>query len=137
MRSADDFGKGLQTRTQMSYAAISYQLHRQRAEDLTSLVRELQHRYDLVTSLDGAHFHAAFGHLVGYTSAYYTYMWSLVIAKDMFSVFDEGDLFAEDTASRYRDLVLAPGGSKEAAELVEDFLGRPYDADAFRRWLDR
>ena len=49
------------------------------------------------------HFHASFGHLEGYSSAYYTYMWSLVIAKDMFSAFDENDLFAEEVAHRYRD----------------------------------
>jgi len=38
-------------------------------------------------------------------------------------------------AKRYRDLVLAPGGTKPAAELVSDFLGRPYGFDAFRKWL--
>jgi thimet oligopeptidase len=137
MRAADDFGKGYHARTQMAYAAISYQLHRQRADDLSTLVRELQTRYDLVAPLEGSHFHASFGHLTGYTSGYYTYMWSLVIAKDLFSAFDGDDLFATETASRYRDLVLAQGGRKDAADLVADFLGRPYDAAAFRRWLDR
>jgi thimet oligopeptidase len=38
-------------------------------------------------------------------------------------------------ARRYRDLILAQGGSKPAAALVEDFLGRPYGFDAFRTWL--
>jgi len=33
------------------------------------------------------------------------------------------------------DQVLAAGGSKDAADLVADFLGRPYNADAFNRWL--
>ena len=79
----------------------------------------------------------AFGHLGGYTSAYYTYMWSLVIAKDMFGAFDAADLFDPEVAHRYRDRILVPGGSKDAADLVEDFLGRPYDAVAFRAWLER
>ncbi len=137
MRAADDFGKGLQARTQMAYAAISYQLHRRSTDDLTGLVRQLQERYDLVRPLGGSHFHAAFGHLQGYTSGYYTYMWSLVIAKDLFSAFDSDDLFDPDVARRYRDRVLAPGGRKDAADLVADFLGRPYSSEAFRRWLDR
>jgi thimet oligopeptidase len=137
MRAGDDFGKGYDARTQMSYAAISYELHRQAADDLSTLVRQLQSAYDLVEPLEGAHFHAGFGHLVGYTSGYYTYMWSLVIAKDLFSAFDADDLFEPSTAARYRDLVLAQGGRKDAADLVSDFLGRPYDAAAFRRWLDR
>ena len=55
------------------------------------------------------HFFASFGHLEGYGSGYYTYMWSLVIAKDLFSAFDRDDLFATDVAHRYRDRVLAAG----------------------------
>ena len=35
------------------------------------------------------------------------------------------------------ELVLAAGGSKDAADLVEDFLGRPYTFEAFQTWLDR
>jgi thimet oligopeptidase len=60
-----------------------------------------------------------------------------VIAKDLFSAFDPSDLFAPSAAHRYRDRVLAPGGSKDAAELVTDFLGRPFSFDAFAAWLDR
>jgi thimet oligopeptidase len=80
---------------------------------------------------------ASFGHLAGYSSAYYTYMWSLVIAKDLFSAFDPGDLLAPDLAARYRDRVLGPGGSRDAADLVADFLGRPYTFDAYAAWLAR
>jgi thimet oligopeptidase len=63
-------------------------------------------------------------------------MWSLVIAKDLMSGFDRGDLFNADTARRYRDAILAPGARKDAADLVEDFLGRPYSFDAFQSWVD-
>jgi thimet oligopeptidase len=38
---------------------------------------------------------------------------------------------------RYRDTILAAGGSKDAADLVADFLGRPYGFDAFEAWLNR
>ena len=58
------------------------------------------------------------------------------IAKDLFSAFDAGDLFAPDVARRYRDTVLAAGGSRDAADLVEEFLGRPYDNRAFTAWLE-
>ncbi|MEO8889524.1 MAG: M3 family metallopeptidase [Jatrophihabitantaceae bacterium] len=135
MRKAKEFGQGFLVRTQMFYSALSYQLHVTRPADITAAVRELQERYDLFSYLDGTHFHASFGHLEGYTSAYYTYMWSLVIAKDMFSAFDAGDLFDVSVAHRYRDRVLAPGGRGDAADLVADFLGRPYSFDAFGRWL--
>ena len=137
MRLADEFGKGLYATTQMFYAALSYHVHHHVPEDTTALVRELQERYDTFSYVPGTHFQGSFGHLGGYTSAYYTYMWSLVIAKDLFSAFDPDDLFTPEVAHRYRDRVLAAGGSKDAAELVEDFLGRPYTYDAFEAWLNR
>src|SRR5581483_2640637 len=83
------------------------------------------------------HFYANFGHLGGYSSAYYTYQWSLVIAKDLFSAFKHDDMFNAEIAGRYRDRILAPGGSKPAAELVSDFLGRPFSFDAYAEWLSR
>ncbi|MSZ78291.1 MAG: peptidase M3, partial [Actinobacteria bacterium] len=136
MRAADEFGKGYYARTQMFYAAVSYRLHQELPADLTARVRELSEQYAAWQPIPGSHFHCGFGHLGGYSSAYYTYMWSAVIAKDLFSAFDHDDLFDTAVATRYRDLVLAAGGSKDAADLVADFLGRPYSSDAFRAWLE-
>ena len=45
---------------------------------------------------------ASFTHLNGYSAYYYTYMWSLVIAKDLFSRFDRSNLLAPEPARRYR-----------------------------------
>jgi len=137
MRAADDFGKGLQARQQMFYAAVSYWFHTERPADLTAKQIELQERYSPFRYLPGTHFFANFGHLGGYSSAYYTYMWSLVIAKDLFSAFDSDDLFDPVVAGRYRDSILAAGGTKDAADLVADFLGRPYTFDAYAAWLAR
>jgi thimet oligopeptidase len=137
MQAANEFGKGTYARTQMFYAALSYALHQDVPADIAATMRELQAKYDVFGYVPGTHFYASFGHLEGYSSAYYTYMWSLVIAKDLYSAFDPDDLFATEVAHRYRDRVLAAGGSKDAADLVTDFLGRPYGFDAFEEWLNR
>lgn len=153
MRAADDYGKGIFARTQMFYAAMSYFFHADRASagadgdgvpDLTERMIELQGRYGALPYLEGTHMFASFGHLGGYSSGYYTYMWSLVIAKDMFSAFvdaaGEGDLLAPavvEVAHRYRDRLLARGGEQDAADLVADFLGRPFAFDAYAAWLAR
>lgn len=76
-----------------------------------------------------------FGHLIGYYSNYYTYMWSLAIAKDLFTKFNKKNLLDREVAERYRKTILEPGGSKPAAELVKDFLGREWNMDAFRAYL--
>ena len=81
--------------------------------------------------LPGTHHHAAFNHLADerYASGYYAYLWSFVIAKDLFSAFDPDDLQSAGTAHRYRDRVLAAGGSRDGHDLVQDFLGRPLSPD--------
>ena len=135
MRRAQAFDRGRWARTQLFYAAVSFFLHRDRPADHDAAIAELSARYSVVRPLDGTHMQAGFGHLTAYSSAYYTYMWSLVIAKDMFSAFDPDDLFAADVAARYRDEVLAGGGSADAADLVAAFLGRPYSFDAFGDWI--
>ena len=137
MREAAEFGKGYLTQTQTFYAAVSYCFHHERPVDLTARMRELMAQYAPFPYIEDTHFWASFGHLGGYSSAYYTYQWSLVIAKDLFSAFDPADLFDTGVAGRYRDRILAPGGSKDAADLVEDFLGRPFSFDAYAAWLAR
>ncbi len=134
---AEEFGKGLTVRQQMFYAAVSLELHRRDPEglDTTALVAGLMERYTPFRHVPGTFFHASFGHLDGYSALYYTYMWSLVIAKDLFSAFQEEGILTPGPASRYRRTVLEPGGSKPASELVRDFLGRDASFAPFERWL--
>jgi len=138
LKAADEYGKGMMVRQQMFYAATSLELHRRDPEglDTTRLVAELMERYTPYRHAEGTYFQESFGHLDGYSAVYYTYMWSLVIAKDLFSVFEKEGLLSREAAARYRREVLAPGGSRRAADLVEGFLGRPYGFEAYRRWLD-
>jgi thimet oligopeptidase len=139
MRAAKEFGKGYWVRTQMFYAALSLAYHRMDAAkvDSTKVVQELQHKYSVFPYVKDTHFQAAFGHLNGYSSGYYTYMWSLVIAKDLLSAFQKNGMMDTKTSYKYRDTVLVPGGAKDAADLVKDFLGRPYGFDSFKHWLDK
>ena len=137
MRRADKFGLGTQTVQQIFYAAISLGFHRTDPASLDQLaeVQRLQKRYTPFAYVPGTRFHASFGHLVGYSAMYYTYQWSLVIAKDLLTPFTAAGLMARDVTFAYRDKVLAPGGSRDAADLVRDFLGREYDFTAYERYL--
>ena len=139
MKRANEFGKGIQVRRQMVYADLSLSVYDQDPSkvDATALMKTLVGKYQPFPFVDGTHFECAFGHLDGYSAVYYTYMWSLVIAKDMFSQFNTNDMLNPTTAVRYRKTVLAPGGSKPAAKLVEDFLGRPFSFDSYEKWLNQ
>ncbi len=138
MNRANAFAKALDVRRQMVYAGTSLACYDRDPSTITTdaIMTEMTKKYQPYPFVDGTHFQCAFGHLDGYSAAYYTYMWSLVIAKDFYSQFDHADMMAPAVAKRYRDTVLAPGGSKPAAQLVSDFLGRPFNEAGWKKWLD-
>ena len=137
MRAAADFGLGVHIMRQVFYQAMSFYLHASDPADLDliAFTKDTQKKYSPYPYVDGTHVYASFGHLNGYSSVYYTYQWSLALAKDMFTRFEKEGLMNTATARAYADKVLAPGGAKPAAELVQDFLGREYNLDAYKRWL--
>jgi thimet oligopeptidase len=138
MKRAKEFGKGLHVRRQMLYAKLSLSIHERdpREVDTDAIVRNLTKQFMPYPFVEGTHFQTAFGHLDGYSAMYYTYMWSLVIAKDLFSRFDRSRMLVPSVARQYGETILAPGGSRPAAEIVKDFLGRPFNFAAYQAWLD-
>jgi thimet oligopeptidase len=136
--AADEFGRALGVRMQMFYAAVSLNFYNRDPQglDTTKLVAQLQERYTPFKYVPDTHMQTAFDHLNGYSAVYYTYMWSLVIAKDMFTEFKQDGLTNTAVATKYRDTVLGASGTMPAAKLVSDFLGRPYSFKAYEEWLN-
>ncbi|WP_297081412.1 M3 family metallopeptidase [uncultured Demequina sp.] len=135
LRASRHLARGLLTCRQLVYAQLSYQLHRDVPEDIAAFAAAIEERHDVRERLDDTHQYASFGHLTGYSACYYTYQWSLAIARDLFTGFNPADLLDAAAAHRYRDAVLVPGGSQPAGALVETFLGRPFSTEAYRAWL--
>ena len=73
-----------------------------------------------------------FGHIFsgGYSSGYYSYLWSEVLDSDAFQAFKETNLFDKDTAARYREEILSRGGTRPGMELYQNFRGRAPEIEA-------
>lgn len=80
---------------------------------------------------DNNHMICSFGHLNGYAANYYGYLWSKVYAEDMFSLFQKNGVMDTATGIKYRKEILEKGGSVPETEMVEKFLGRKSNSDAF------
>jgi thimet oligopeptidase len=134
---AEAFGRALWVSTQNSYTALSYDIYSRDPEtvDLDKVAAEDTHRYTPYTTLPDTHMYAAFGHLGGYSSAYYTYLWDKVIAQDFFGQFDQSNPMQGSAPMRYRRTVLDPAGSVSANTLVKNFLGREQNTKAFQAWM--
>ena len=77
----------------------------------------------------------SFSHIFagGYAAGYYSYKWAEVLSSDAFAAFEEEGLFNPATAARFRDAILARGGSADAAELFRAFRGREPSIEALLR----
>ncbi len=136
MNAARYFNEGVNDMGQLGYSNVSLQFHMQPVpEDLGAATRAWSNEYSLLPMPDYVQFQSAFGHLDGYSAIYYTYRWSKVIADDLFTRFTAEGLRNPATAADYRHAVLDRGGTKPAAELVRDFLGRDVSLDAYRAEL--
>lgn len=136
------YQKLVAARNYMSGSAMLRQLH-------FSLVDlELHHRYQpggsktandvrnqiaknttILPPLPEDAFLCSFGHIFagGYAAGYYSYKWAEVLSADAFAAFEESGLEPEKiaaTGKRFRDTVLALGGSKHPMEVFQSFRGR-------------
>ena len=137
MNRASAFGRADSIRTQLVYTSYSLDTHNTDPEtiDLDALLQHEYKRFSPYAWIEGNKMYASFGHLVGYSSNYYTYLFDKAIALDFFAQFDSKNLLEGPAAMRYRKSVLEPGGAKPAAELVHDFLGRPQSLEPFKAWI--
>jgi oligopeptidase A len=77
---------------------------------------------------------SSFAHIFGggYAAGYYSYKWAEVLSADAFAAFEECG-FAPEIGHRFRDSILAQGGSRSAMDLFIAFRGRKPSVDALLR----
>jgi len=135
MLAAKNVGSGLAYTQQVYYGILDFTLHDKydptSSEPIVEVMKGLQNKITLYPYLEGTQMFASFGHLMGYAAGYYSYLWALIYADDMFSVFDKNGIMDEATGLRYRDIILANGSSRDELEMVKEFLGREPSQDAF------
>ncbi|TWT44786.1 Oligopeptidase A [Phycisphaerae bacterium RAS1] len=129
-------GKGLWAERQLYYGLLDLTYHL--SDGTINTTETAQKLYGDVLLYEGqpeTYLQAGFGHLIGYQSAYYGYMWSLVYAQDMFQRFAELGMLSPEAGQYYRKKILARGGTMDDMEMVKDYLGREPKMEAFISYL--
>lgn len=129
--------EGYFTRRQLAIGSLDLALHTLSAEaaksaDVVRIVNDTTTRVQMAPPPDT--FWAAYiGHLAGYDAGYYGYLWAKVMAIDMASAFQKapGGFLDEKVGRRLRDEIYAAGNTRDVAESVEKFLGRPRSQQPF------
>ena len=133
-RAARDFGKGTQFSRQHLYASYDLALHGREPADPLMLWAQMEGATPL-GHVPQSMFPAGFEHIAGgYAAGYYGYLWSLVLAEDLRTAF-AADRLSPAVGRRYRETVLENGGQVAPGKLLQRFLGRPTDSQAFFKAL--
>ncbi len=128
LQQARSYGQAVRYTQQHQFAAYDLALNTRDYADPMQLWESSERA--LPWTYNGNQFPRQFGHLIGYASAYYGYMWSEVMALDMLSAFGN-NVMDPAVGRRYREKVLARGSEVPSAQLVRDFLGREPNTEAF------
>src|SRR5579885_3160356 len=125
LKASRRFQAGLATLRQIEYALFDLRLHLEEKPQIYPLLERVRDEVALLKPPAWNRMPHAFSHIFagGYAAGYYSYKWAEVLSADAFAAFEEAG-FAPDVGRRFRDTVLALGGSKEAAEVYREFRGR-------------
>jgi oligopeptidase A len=130
LQASRTFHSGLATVRQLEFALFDLRLHRDYDPAAGARIYEtLEAVRDEVSVLRPPawnRFPHSFSHIFagGYAAGYYSYKWAEVLSADAFAAFEEEGLFNPSVSHRFRDTVLAQGGSRPAMELFVEFRGR-------------
>lgn len=118
---------------QISLGLFDFMIHTREKADTKQIFSEVHDSLLGVLPSEGTNFAAHFGHLAGgYDAQYYGYLWSEVYSMDMFYArFKTEGVMNCSTGKEYRDKILRPGGTKDAADMLNEFLGREPNDEAF------
>lgn len=127
--NAATFDMGFATVEYVASALVDLEFHDGAAPaDVMQKQAEVLDNIDMPEAISMRHATPHFAHIFsgdGYSSGYYSYMWSEVMDADAFAAFKEtGDAFDPERAQALEDNILSTGGSRDAQALYRAFRGK-------------
>jgi oligopeptidase A len=139
MVAAKNFQSGMQTVRQLEFALFDMHLHHDfdpvGSKTPLDLLDEVRSRVAVIIPPAYNRFPHGFSHIFGggYAAGYYSYKWAEVLSADAYSLFEENGVLSPVVGERFREEILAAGGSRPALESFVAFRGREPKIDALLR----
>ena len=128
LKAAENFDMGFATVEYLASAFVDLAFHSEPApSDPMQKQAEVLDRIGMPAAITMRHATPHFAHVFsgdGYSSGYYSYMWSEVMDADAFVAFEEtGDAFNAEMAAKLEKHIYSAGGSKPPQALYTAFRG--------------
>lgn len=142
MLAAKNFQSGLQMLRQIEFALFDLRLHYDfdpaSNKTVLQLMDEVRQQVAVILPPEYNRFPNSFAHIFagGYAAGYYSYKWAEVLSADAYSFFEENmtdSITNAETGSRFKNEILAVGGSRPALASFVAFRGREPKIDALLR----
>lgn len=139
MIAAKNFQAGMQTVRQIEFALFDMRIHGDfdpsGEQSALELLNEVRQEVAVMQPPEWNRFPNSFSHIFagGYAAGYYSYKWAEVLSADAYSLFEEIGVLSSEAGSRFKNEVLAKGGSRPAIESFVAFRGREPSLDALMR----
>lgn len=138
MKESGSFNQGFATTEFLAAAILDMDYHTLETSteiDVVKFEKDAMNKIGLISEIIPRYRSTYFQHIFsgGYSSGYYSYIWSGQLDADAYEAFKEtGDIFDAETAKRFRTL-LEKGGTVDPAQLYREFRGADPDPKALLR----
>lgn len=134
MQEAGNFNQGFTTTELVAAAILDMNWHTTtdaQEFDIEEFETEAMNKIGLISEIIPRYKSTYFAHIFdgGYSSGYYSYLWSEVLDADAFEAFAEKGIFDRATGQSFRDNILSKGGSEDPMTLYKQFRGAEPNPD--------
>ena len=128
---AGTFNEGFETSEYVAAAHLDMAFHMEKdsIEDIDAFEEETLKNLGLIPEIESRYRSTYFGHIFagGYSSGYYSYLWTEVLEADAFEAFKQNGLYHKETADKLKKYVYSSGNTKDLMEQYVKFRGKEPD----------
>ena len=124
---AGTFNEGFETSEYVAAAYLDMAYHNSEKDikDIDKFEDDTLAELGLIPQIESRYRSTYFGHIFagGYSSGYYSYLWTEVLEADAFEPFREKGLFHKETASKLKEYVYASGNTEDLMTQYKNYRG--------------
>lgn len=139
LKASRGFQSAMMMVRQLEFALTDFELHSgfsaENTEDIQALSQRIRSEVAVIQPPEFVRQLHSFSHIFagGYAAGYFSYKWAEVLSADAFSLFEETGILNTETGAKFKNTILAAGGSMDPMLLFKAFRGREPDIKALLR----
>ncbi|MGM0541395.1 MAG: M3 family metallopeptidase [Pseudomonadota bacterium] len=139
LRKSRGFQSAMMMLRQIEFSLTDFEMHAfytpERVESMADLSQRIREEVAVIMPPEYSRFMHSFSHIFagGYAAGYFSYKWAEVLSADAFSLFEEEGILNPETGAKFKNTILAAGGSIDPMVLFKAFRGREPNIDALLR----